>query len=139
MIDVTTTDHAVYLASRFTRGAEMDEYAQQARAAGLTVTSRWHNGSHGDASADVDLDHPDMPRYAAEDIEDVRAADTLVSFTHGGGGRGGRHVEFGLGLALGLRLVLVGPREHVFHTVEHVEQFDTWDAALAHLAGGESR
>ena len=54
----------------------------------------------------------------------------MVSFTEGGGGKGGRHVEFGLGLAQGKRMIIVGPREHVFHTADGVEQFDTWALAL---------
>lgn len=118
---------SLYLASRFARGAEMEVYAKEARRAwGFEVTSRWHNGSHGDVSTDGDLSDPDLPRYAAEDITDVTAADVVVSFTEGGGGKGGRHVEFGLGLALGKRMVIVGPREHIFHFAAGVEQYDTW-------------
>lgn len=49
--------------------------------------------------------------------------------------RGGRHVEFGMALAMDKRLVVVGPRENVFHLLPAVEQFDTWPLALAALAG----
>lgn len=124
----------LYLASRFARGAEMEQFAEQARAAGFEVTSRWHNGSHGDPNIDSDLTHPGMPRYAVEDLNDVARADVVVSFTHGGGGKGGRHVEFGLGLAWNKRMVVVGPREHVFHTVDGVERVDTWSEALGLLS-----
>lgn len=120
----------LYLAARFARANELDQIAVEALERGHTVTSRWHSGSHGDPAADVDITHPDMPRYAAEDIADLRAADTVVSFTAGGGGRGGRHVEFGMGLALGKRLVVVGPREHVFHTLDGVDRHDTFHEAL---------
>jgi len=37
--------------------------------------------------------------------------------------RGGRHVEFGLALAWGKRLMIVGPRENVFHCLPQVEQY----------------
>lgn len=129
---------SIYLASRFARGDELDGYGLEAAEHGLTVTSRWHSGQHGDPNVDSDLNDPAMPRYAAEDIVDLRRADAVVSFTEGGGGKGGRHVEFGMGLALGKRLVLVGPREHVFHTHPSVEQYDAWPEALAALEAFDS-
>lgn len=48
-------------------------------------------------------------------------------------GRGGRHVEMGLGLAHCLRNFVVGPREHVFCCLDMVEHFPDWEAFLAHL------
>lgn len=61
------------------------------------------------------------------DLEDLRAADTVISFTdEKGGGKGGRHVEFGVALALEKRLILVGPRENVFHTLPEIEHYPTW-------------
>ena len=44
-------------------------------------------------------------------MDDLAAADTVVSFTSAAsGGKGGRHVEFGLVLGLGKHLVVIGPR-----------------------------
>lgn len=128
---------SVYLAGRFASAPMLELQAGEFRAAGHTVTSRWHTGSHGDPHGDVDLNAYDMPRYTVEDLDDIRAADTIVSFTQDGGGRGGRHVEFGVALALGKRLVLVGPREHVFHTLAHVEQYDTVAGAIHALGCGD--
>jgi hypothetical protein len=42
-----------------------------------------------------------------------------------------RHTEFGIGLALGKRLILVGEhREHVFHYLPVVEVYETWALCL---------
>ena len=49
--------------------------------------------------------------------------------------RGGRHVEFGLALAAGKRLCIVGPRENIFHFLPRVEVFRSTDdlvGAIAH-------
>lgn len=45
--------------------------------------------------------------------------------------RGGRHVEFGMALAWGLRLIVIGQRENVFHCLPQVERYDTWDDFLS--------
>jgi hypothetical protein len=45
---------------------------------------------------------------------------------------GGRHVEFGLALAHGKRVFVVGPRENVFHYLLPDSQiFATWNKAFA--------
>jgi hypothetical protein len=109
----------IYLAARFDRSDEMRDIAASLARAGHVVTSRWiHRRQTG----------PDLVS-ATEDIEDLAAADCLVSFTEHPtrnvpwAARGGRHVEFGLALALGRRLCIVGPRENVFHHVPRVEIF----------------
>lgn len=40
-------------------------------------------------------------------------------------GRGGRHVEFGLAVALGKRLIVIGHRENLFHHLPAVEFFES--------------
>lgn len=39
--------------------------------------------------------------------------------------RGGRHVEFGVAVASCKRLVVIGPRENIFHHLPRVEVFPT--------------
>lgn len=106
----------VYLAARYSRRVEILGYAEELRAAGHEVTSRWLNGSHqisttgaplGDAGeALVEGDDGGMSEkakrlragFVQEDVTDMLAASVIVSFTepprtvHN---RGGRHVEFG--------------------------------------------
>ena len=46
--------------------------------------------------------------------------------------RGGRHVEFGMAIAAQKRIVVIGPRENIFHWLPMIEQFDTFDAFMDH-------
>lgn len=140
----------IYLAARYSRREEMCVYRTSLEAMGHTVTSRWLNGAHQiddtgvpigdhgehriecDGSADVrgaDL----RLKFAQEDVDDVVAADAVISFTEkprSTGNRGGRHVEFGIALALGKRLLVVGHRENLFHWLGSVEFFESSDSLL---------
>ena len=129
----------LYLAARFSRAAELEGYAQRLRDAGHEVVSRWHGGTHplpGDEEAFTAL----LKRsFAEEDVADLMSADAVVSFTEDprSTSRGGRHVEFGMAVAASKTVVVVGPRENVFHFLFEVRQFDTFDAFLGAL--GEAK
>lgn len=115
----------VYLAARYGRRAELLAYAAELKKRGYEVTSRWVFGSHA-AEKDDRLSFDEMREFALEDMIDIHHADTVISFTDGVGvcARGGRHVEFGIAVAMLKRLILVGPRETVFHAIPPVMQFD---------------
>ena len=122
----------IYLAARYSRMEELRGYADELVAAGHVITSRWISGGNGiPETADVDME---SQRFALEDYRDLSAADTVISWTEPprveSTARGGRHVEFGLALAMGKRLVVVGPRENLFHTMPNVYQFDEWGPAV---------
>jgi hypothetical protein len=125
----------IYLAARYSRNGEMRGVRDVLQALGHEVTSRWidqHGGNLLESIVAEKLnENPGAcAHYAEVDVADLSAADVVVSFTsEGGGGKGGRHVEFGLALGLGKRLVIVGPRENVFHTWPGVEWYPDW----AHL------
>ena len=119
----------IYLAASYSRRQEMLGYAEQLRADGHTVTARWILGLHDDPSISEQ-------QCAEDDVADILDAECTISFTEvptSGRKRGGRHVEFGIALTRGQRLVLVGPRENVFHHLHQVEQYDTFDDARAAL------
>jgi len=116
-----------YLAAQYERYPEMCGYRDKLKNLGVVVTSRWidaHGGKLTEALGEDELnaDPNRGVKYALADIEDIHAADTVISFTDGRG-RGGRHVEFGISWALNKRLVIVGRREHVFHTLPGVTCF----------------
>lgn len=142
----------IYLAARYSRNAEMRERRDFFRRWGYEVTSRWID-CHPDADGrpqvptsfppDILAAEPDRVRPFAEvDLEDLERADTVISFTEGArgvGGKGGRHAEFGYAAARGKQLIVIGPREHAFHTLPEVKQFDTWEEfervfAMSHFA-----
>lgn len=118
----------IYLAARYRRREELRRHAEDLSALGHDVTSRWILGGH---SVSGGFDDPTWARLAQEDADDVAAADAVVCFLEpGGGGNGGRHVEFGMALAWGKRTIVVGEPEHLFHTLPSVEAYATWAEAL---------
>ena len=127
---------AIYLAARYSRREELLRYAADLEARGHTITSRWLAGNHqiDDAGLSVEAARAERERFATEDWADLCAADACISFTEAprsSNSRGGRHVEYGAALALGLWCVVVGPRENVFHCLPFVTQYDTWADFLA--------
>jgi hypothetical protein len=121
----------IYIASRYDRRFEMLGVAATLMRAGHDVTSRWIEGRGGD---------PELVA-ALEDLADVARADCLVSFTEepnrgvAWAARGGRHVEFGVAVALQKRLCVVGPRENIFHHLPRVETYAGVAELLVGLAG----
>jgi hypothetical protein len=128
----------IYLASRYSRHPEMQTYAKDLERVGYVVTSRWILGDHDiRAHGQSEADHY-MPLWAAEDWQDLRAAEICLSFTEPpeqgqGRARGGRHVEMGIALALGKRCLIVGYRENIFHWLPQIEFYPTWPECLATL------
>jgi hypothetical protein len=123
----------VYLAARYSRNDEMRGVRDVLQALGYEITSRWIEdlgGKYGQGSFTAEQLNGDpeyCERVARRDLEDIENADTVISFTSAeNGGKGGRHVEYGLALGLGKRLVIVGPRENVFHTLPAVEWYPDW-------------
>ena len=119
----------VYLASRLKRRHELNRYRLALEACGVVVTSRWLTAELPDEPTE------DIRRQLAEiDREDVQQADVLVLFTEPDrDGGGGRHVEFGLALGLGKRIIVVGEVENLFQRLPEVILAPTWDDALALL------
>lgn len=128
----------IYLAARYSRNDEMRGVRDVLTAMGHEITSRWidlHGGQQAVSYAPEQLNqHPEQCALLGQhDVEDVTAADTVISFT-GEGGKGGRHVEFGIAVGLGKRLIIVGQREHIFHTLPEVEHFPSWRSLVIALA-----
>lgn len=108
----------IYLAARYSRRDQLRSVADELRRLGHTITSRWLETEWVNRPSDSCAAPPEYREtYATVDMEDVRAADCVISFTEapGDGSRGGRHVEFGLAVAWGKRLIVVGHRENLFH------------------------
>jgi hypothetical protein len=129
----------IYLAARYSRHLEMQGYSKRLADLGHRVTSRWPWAGHEEDEASESGMGESFARNAAQiDLGDIAAAQIVINFTDGlgkgGAQRGGRHVEFGLSVALGKRVMLVGPRENVFHYLPQVEQFDSFNELLLDLA-----
>ncbi len=84
--------------------------------------------------------------FGQHDLEDLANAEVIISFTSAdNGGKGDRHIEHGIAIAYVdnypwanheaedvFRLVVVGPRENIFHCHPATEVYDTWRAFMAH-------
>ena len=140
----------IYLAARYTRREELCRYRDTLRAMGHDVQARWLDGKHqisdkgqpiGDHGEAIVEGHDASQRnaelrakFAQDDFEDVTGADAVISFTEpprSQANRGGRHVEYGVALALGKRLLVVGHRENLFHWLPQAEFYETPEAAFA--------
>ena len=141
----------IYLAARYSRRQELCQYRNALEALGHLVTSRWLNGSHQISSAGVPIDEtgealieagssPDADKlrreFVEEDLSDVSNAEVMISFTEiprSNHSRGGRHVEFGLAVAMKKVVFVVGYRENLFHYLPEVIFCDTWKTCLESL------
>lgn len=138
-----------YFAAAYQRHAEMQSNADVlTMAVGAVIVSSWHREVTPGLDASFDAEylaaHPDEAwQHGQRDLEDLSSADAIVSFTDGKPARGGRHVEHGFALAWamtvgadihrdGIRLVVVGPREHVFHCHPATEVYADFGAFLQH-------
>ena len=137
----------VYLAARYSRRDELRLIRDELQRRGHVVTSRWLDTewSEKPPKERQGLDHSSAAppeyrqRHVIEDVEDVLTAACMISFTEQprSDGRGGRHVEFGIALATGKRLVVVGPRENLFHYHPRVEHYDDVANMLRNVFDGE--
>jgi hypothetical protein len=142
----------VYLMARYGRHPEMQGVATRLMQLGYCVTSRWIWGTHQASDAAIgtgtlgDLEC----HIAQEDWTDLQAADLCIGFSEPRQrhtllarilrvfrrlppSRGGRHVELGLALAWGKRVLIVGGSEHVFHALPQVEHVAATEALYALL------
>jgi nucleoside 2-deoxyribosyltransferase len=121
----------VYLAGRYARRSELRTVAEELRDHGYEVTSRW---LFEDASIPEGVLAPQgrALEVAEMDFEDVRCSDMCIAFTEhrdSPQGKGGRHTELGVALALDQDVILIGPREHVFHCISGIKQYTSWEQA----------
>jgi hypothetical protein len=75
----------------------------------------------------------EQARYAVEDLADVAAAHAVVVMSPTAwlnSGSGGRHVEVGYALGLGMPIVLLGVRGTVFHYLKQVRAVDGFSGLL---------
>lgn len=146
------------MASRYSRREELCRYRSELEILGHTVQARWLNGEHqlandgtpigenGAALVEGTLrsgehlsEHEQSERAAAlrakfarDDWEDVTGAELVINFTEpprSTANRGGRHVEYGIALALEIPVIVVGYRENIFHWLPAVRFVETWEGA----------
>jgi nucleoside 2-deoxyribosyltransferase len=118
----------VYLASQYARRDELCEHRAVLEPLGIEVTSRWLDEQEPLTGHMGDKPDAWYVHTANVDLEDVDRADAVIFFSENprvGIPRGGRHVEFGYALGTKKPIYVVGPKENVFHYIEHVYHFET--------------
>jgi Helix-turn-helix domain len=127
----------VYLSAKFERQNEMQLYSEQLRAEGIEVLSAWTDIDSPSSDGFTGIVPSERALRAMMDLQQVAGTNALVQFTeqHGecpttgrrwGDGNGSEGVEFGVALALGKRLLVVGPVRNGFHDMPDVERFAGW-------------
>jgi hypothetical protein len=121
----------IYLSACYRRQLEMQQVARELQTFGHEITSRWIS-----EEPFLEEEHlqpvSNRARRAQRNLIDLAQSDCLVAFTErppSGPGRGGRHVELGIALANGLKTIVVGWQENLFHTL--VEFYPSWEEAKA--------
>jgi hypothetical protein len=109
----------IYMAAKFSRRKELELLSELLKDVGHVCNARWVFGGEEGLSSE---------QIADVDVNDVIDADAIMCFTHERGTPqpgGGRHVEFGIALSRNKRLILIGPRENVFHHYPGVEVYES--------------
>lgn len=128
----------IYLASRYARREELCYYRKLLEAAGHEVTSRWLDSTPLEEQELSEGIESKIRHFLSEDISDIKFSDLVVCFTEypsDSYSRGGRHVEFGLALAWGKRLAVVGPLENLFYYHPNVVQVSHIEALIPLIGG----
>lgn len=129
---------AFYLAPRFARREEMQGYKAELEAQGHTVYGTWIDDPYPATEGRILGDPVLGAELALDDLREISKADTMIAFTELPGvhpNRGGRHVELGIALARDMRVIVVGPRENVFHCLPDIAVYATWAEFLAAVPG----
>jgi len=124
----------IYLAARYERRAELSEYAERLRSWGYVITSSWLKES--DAATFEAITDDVRAEIARRDLADIRDCDLFIRFSETPRSvrtTGGSLVEMGYALALPRTVLVVGPKENVFHYLDDVYQFDTFGDVLNYL------
>lgn len=122
----------IYLAAPYGKMELMREWESKLHDHGHECTSKWVRGFEENAKY-----CPTRADAAQMDLDDVDAADVVVSMTLPKGtmfSSGGRHVEFGYGLAHNKLMIIVdGGKENIFHELPQVVICATIEDVIAFL------
>jgi len=125
----------VYLAAAYERHEEMRGVRDLLTAFGHEITSHWIDVAitvPRETPGKLDSNADSLAQHARVDLADVDNAEAIILFT--GGGRGGYHTEYGFALGRGKYLIIVGTREHVFHSLA-AEWYPGWTGLVMAITG----
>lgn len=121
----------VYLASNFQSQKRMMKVREALENIGVTVCNGWLEPGV-DAQDFEQLSPEQRAMYSYRDIGEIVTVDLLIMDTQEQSTSGGREVEYGMALALGKPVWIVGPTRNIFHTVAR-RQYDDWEQVVGDL------
>lgn len=127
----------VYIAAPFSWKDEINDYATELRSLGINVTSSWLE-EKADPKCTLDQFQDSYhEEIAAVDVRDIDAAQVVAVFTIDPLGppkpRGGRHWETGYAYGRNKEVIVIGPKENIFHYLSDVKTFGTKEEAKKYL------
>lgn len=128
----------IYLASSFGRKEELSEYEKKIISLGFESSSQWLKESVPPDSKLSNVSSEYLVQNGKRDLEDIRKSEILILFSASPlvpVPRGGHHVEFGYALALNKKIVVVGPKQNIFHYLPGVTHLPDWLTAVEYLIG----
>ena len=127
-----------YLAGRYSRKIEFAEIAKKIEdTLGYCCSSSWLTELEKPDSTLDQVASDRLTFYALRDLHDILQADFTLFFAEDpliGTPRGGRHVEFGYALAQKKPIVIIGPKENIFHYLPadfDITHYNTVEAFIA--------
>ena len=122
----------VYLADQYKHKDKISLYSQELKANGINVCSSWIEEPHGADATLKDISKFNKQAYVNRDIAEIGDCDIFVLFTVDPSiptVRGGRHFESGYAYGQGKPVLIVGPKENLFHYLNDIRSVDTWTEA----------
>jgi nucleoside 2-deoxyribosyltransferase len=119
----------VYLAAHYSRKDEIKAAAKELQEIGIKVMSTWFNERKTPNTSLTTVSDTFRRTTAKRDVGEIRCSDYFVLFSlHPDTPftRGGHVFENGYAVACGLRTLVVGPKQHIFHYLRGVKRVDTW-------------
>jgi nucleoside 2-deoxyribosyltransferase len=126
----------VYLAAGFSHKDEIAEKTRELQALGVQVTSTWPWEEVKPATQLHEVSEEYLTTHAQRDINEINEADTIILFTQESTKpfcRGGRMHEFGYAHAAGKQLIVIGPRENIFHYLPTVTVYPSWETLILEI------
>ncbi len=127
----------VYLAAAWDRAFQMQQAREVLQGFGFESTSRWIDqavASGVPIAGDTGVGDIKKAAVAAQqDMSDLLAADIVIVYTRSKSTTGGRHVELGMALVAGKKIIIIGPRENIFQAMPKIEQFTSFAKYIEHL------
>ena len=126
----------VYLNAPYSQREEICVYRDFLVRQGLEVTSRWLNGDRRVHSTHVfgkETPEEKKVRVSIEDWEDLFSADTTIGFTEPSCETKSQDEllrVLGPALAIKQRVIVIGPPENVFRSLDLLERFSSWDTFI---------